>query len=57
MKYLISIIGIFCSVLIFMKLLSMLNAGNTLMNIAGLIGIFLLGFVIGKTKLFTKFKK
>jgi hypothetical protein len=56
MKYLISVVLTFLSVLAFMKLLFLLNKGNTIANIFAIIGIFLLGYLIIKTKLFTQIK-
>lgn len=56
MKYLISIVLTFLSVLAFMKLLFLLNKGNTVANVFAIIGIFLLGYIIIKTKLFTQIK-
>lgn len=56
MKYLISVILTFLSVLAFMKLLFLLNKGNTVANVFAVIGIFLLGYLIIKTKLFTQIK-
>ena len=56
MKYLISIVLTFLSVLAFMKLLFLLNKGNTVANVFAIIGIFLLGYLIIKTKLFTQIK-
>ena len=56
MKYLISIAFTFLSVLAFMKLLFLLNKGNTVANVLAVIGIFLLGYLIIKTKLFTQIK-
>lgn len=56
MKYLISIVFTFLSVLAFMKLLFLLNKGNTIANVFAVIGIFLLGYLIIKTKLFTQIK-
>ena len=54
MKYLISIVLTFLSVLAFMKLLFLLNKGNTVANVFAIIGIFLLGYIIARTKLFTQ---
>lgn len=56
MKYLISVVLTFLSVLAFMKLLFLLNKGNTIANVFAIIGIFLLGYLIIKTKLFTQIK-
>lgn len=56
MKYLISVTLTFLSVLAFMKLLFLLNKGNTIANVFAVIGIFLLGYLIIKTKLFTQIK-
>lgn len=56
MKVLISVVLTFLSVLAFMKLLFLLNKGDTMANIFAIIGIFLLGYVIIKTKLFTQIK-
>lgn len=56
MKILISVVLTFLSVLAFMKLLFLLNKGDTIANIFAIIGIFLLGYVIIKTKLFTQIK-
>lgn len=56
MKYLSPIIGIFLSIIIFMKLLHLLNVGNTFVNVVGIVLLFLLGYVIVKTRVFTKFK-
>lgn len=39
-----------------MKLLFLLNKGNTIANVFAIIGIFLLGYIIFKTKLFTQIK-
>lgn len=56
MKYIISIVFMFLSVLAFMKLLFLLNMGNTVANVFAIVGIFLLGYIIARTKLFTQLK-
>lgn len=56
MKYLATIVCIFIATIVFMNLLFLLNEGNSIMNLAGIVGIFLLIYVTVKTKLFTSFK-
>ncbi len=56
MKLLGVILGIFMSIILIMQFMSLLNKGNIIFNVLGLIGIFLVGFIIAKTKLFTSFK-
>ena len=49
-------LGIFLSLIAIMNLLPLLSRANTLLNIAGIIGLVTLVIVIIKTKLFTSFK-
>jgi hypothetical protein len=56
MKYLTMIVGIFIATIVLMNLLFLLNEGSNLMNLTGIIGIFLLVYVTIKTKVFTQFK-
>jgi lipopolysaccharide export LptBFGC system permease protein LptF len=56
MKYLLTILCLFISIIIFMKSLSLLNKGSIILPILGISIIYLIFYTIIKTKLFTKLK-
>jgi lipopolysaccharide export LptBFGC system permease protein LptF len=56
MKYLLTILCFFISIIIFMKSLSLLNKGSLILPILGISIIYLIFYTIIKTKLFTKLK-
>jgi hypothetical protein len=56
-RLLVAIILVFASIITIMNLCHGLNKGNVIYNIASLIGLVMLFYVIVKTKVFTKFKK
>jgi hypothetical protein len=56
MKYLVPILLNILSVFILMKCFSLLNVGNTIINLLGVICIFLIVYATIKTKCFLNFK-
>lgn len=56
MKYLSMLVGSFISIIVIMNCLPLLNKGSTVTNVIGIILVFLVVYVVIKTRLFTSFK-
>ncbi len=55
-KIIISILLSFSCVIIVMSLATLMNKGNSFVNMVALVGLIIIFYLIIKTRLFTKFK-